>query len=232
MPNATVRANARTMSKAKPPEHNDATLIALVNECIAAEAELDKRNDAMDKAECQQRGISPPHAVLRTEADFQLGLFAGRDGIGKPYDIDDIKLLRPLVRRKNRETCSTIASFKEGQRADDILEQWRDWQDAIATEETESGYRAASAARHAAADEHDRLLGKLARMLPLTFADVLAKARAFQNSFGVDDSLARDVDDQIDKFGPDEEALALSLAADLFRLVHRFRGSTHIRRPA
>jgi hypothetical protein len=47
----------------------------------------------------------------------------------------------------------------------------------------------------------------------------LAKARAFQRSFGADDSLVEAVDDQIDKFGPDEEALPLSLAADLFRLV-------------
>jgi hypothetical protein len=204
MPNATVRANARTMSKANPPEHNDAALIALVNECIAAETALDKQNEAMDEAERQQRDIATPKGIFRTESDLQMGLFAGRDGIGKPYDIDDIERLRPLVRRKNRESCSTIASFKEGQRADDILEQWRDWQHAIATEETKSGYRAASVARHAAADEHDRLLEKLARTQPRTLDGVLAKARAFQNSFGVDDSLVKEVDDQIDKFGPDQ----------------------------
>jgi hypothetical protein len=127
MPNATVRANARTMSKANPPEHNDAALIALVNECIAAETALDKQNEAMDEAERQQRDIATPKGIFRTESDLQMGLFAGRDGIGKPYDLEDIELLRPLVRRKNREACSTVASFKEGQRADDILEQWRDW---------------------------------------------------------------------------------------------------------
>jgi hypothetical protein len=219
MPNATVRANARTM-----PEPADAALLSLVQQCVAAEETLDKHNDAMDQAERQQRGISPPSGVLRTEADFQTGLFVGRDGIGKPYDIDDIKLLRPLVRRKNREACSTVASFKEGQRADEILEQWRDWQDALATEDTKSGYRAASVARHAAADEHDRLLGELARMRPQTLDGALAKARAFQNSFGADDSLAEAVDEQIGKFGPDEEALALSLAGDLFRLVRTMEG--------
>jgi hypothetical protein len=224
MPKASVRANARAMPKSVSTENPESDLIALVNECAAAEAVLDKHNDAMDKAERQQRNVTPPQGIFRTESDFEMGLFAGRDGIGKPYDIDDIERLRPLVRRKDREPCSTIASFKEGERADAILEQWRDWRDAIATDEIKSGYRAASVARRVAADERDRLLGRLARIQPRTLDGVLAKARAFEGSFGAEDTLAKAIDEQIAKFGLDEEVLALSLAADLFRIVRAMEG--------
>jgi hypothetical protein len=42
-------------------------------------------------------------------------------------------------------------------------------------------------------------------MHPRSLDGVLAKARAFQNSFGADDSFVEAVDDQIGKFGLDEE---------------------------
>jgi hypothetical protein len=67
MPNATVRAKARTMSKTAP--HPDADLIALVDRCIAANERFDVAADAYARAEF----ASPHNEAEEAEADRAQG---------------------------------------------------------------------------------------------------------------------------------------------------------------
>jgi hypothetical protein len=82
MPNATVRANARALPKATP--HPDADILALAEQCIAADRVRDEATDALEKAEerCLDR-VNPP-VIIRTERDRQLGLFVG-NRVGTAY---------------------------------------------------------------------------------------------------------------------------------------------------
>jgi hypothetical protein len=63
MPKSTVRANARTMSKASP--HPDADLIALADRCIAANERFYVAADAYARAEFE----SPHNEAEEAEAD-------------------------------------------------------------------------------------------------------------------------------------------------------------------
>jgi hypothetical protein len=63
MPKATVRANARTMSKAA--QHPDADLIALADRCIAANERFEVAANAYARVEF----ASPPNEAEKAEAD-------------------------------------------------------------------------------------------------------------------------------------------------------------------
>jgi hypothetical protein len=67
MPNATARANARTMSKTSP--HSDADLIALADRCIAANERLEVAAAAYARVEF----ASPPNEAAKAEADRTQG---------------------------------------------------------------------------------------------------------------------------------------------------------------
>ena len=216
MPNATVRANARTMPKAEPAENPDAKLIALARECGAL-AELHLAKVAVtDAARRMTQVIEPPKALFRTEEDLQNGLFVGRDGVGKPYDREDIALLRPLCRRMGRDTASSYKDFK---RVQAICEHWLDWTQRVEDQEAETGLRAAYAVQGAAVEKYEAAAKKLITMPVFRLRGLVAKACAFRTDFPPDADLANKVAVDLENFGVDEEVLALSLARDVLRLA-------------
>jgi hypothetical protein len=197
----------------------ETALITLAKECAELGALLDQKIEATDAAQLRQKRIETPKAIIRTEADLALGLFVGKGGIGKSYEREDIALIRMLVRRARRVDHNE--GFALYNRGSEILEFWQDWQEEVEEAEAASGYRAAEAAQYEVQDRQTEALKKLAATPALTIIEILAKAQGFHAIFADGEYLAKELEDDLGKFGPDTEALALSLAADLLRLARK-----------
>jgi hypothetical protein len=175
---------------------------------------------ATDAAQTRQKRIEPPAALLRTEADFALGLFVSKGAIGKIYEQEDIALIRALVRREGRRPGDRH-SYSVFARGLAIIEHWHEWQEEVAEAEAASGYRAADEAQSEVHDRQREAAKKLAVLPANTFDGMVAKARAFQFIFPDDPALYKQLCNDLDRFGADGEALAMSLAADLIRLARK-----------
>ena len=116
MPNATVRANARSTPKSS--DHPDAAIFALAKELAAAAKAYDETLDALEEAQGRCRFITDPPVIIRTENDRQLGLYVG-NRVGSAYDDDDIPVLRALVRAHVIVDCSK--DHETWSRASEIL---------------------------------------------------------------------------------------------------------------
>jgi hypothetical protein len=88
MPNATVRANARTLPEATT--HSDAALFVLAEQCIAAHRVRLEAADALEKAEERCLGCANPPVIIRTDRDKALGLYVGNRA-GTAYTRDDVR---------------------------------------------------------------------------------------------------------------------------------------------
>jgi hypothetical protein len=76
MPNATVRANARTLSKAtKQP---DDALLAQAELCAVAARRYEAARAVLEEAEERYVEIKPPPELIKTEDDAKLRLFISR----------------------------------------------------------------------------------------------------------------------------------------------------------
>jgi hypothetical protein len=204
----------------------DATLLALVKACLEIEARHRAAEDHLIIAEERRKEPKPPREVLRTEADLQLGLFVG-SSLGSPYSETEIKALRVFC---HSHAHTNIASNEETSayfRAVEILRGWATWQGDVRQEEERSGYAKAEAVDRALADEHDALLSQIALARPTTIDGLLAKVRAARWT------MARYTDAErselaharlvksLSEFGPDEDAMQMSLMRDLFDLASR-----------
>ena len=124
MPNATVRANARSMPKSS--DQPDAAIFALAKELAAAAKAYDETMHAIEEAEERCRSITSPPVIMRTERDKQLGLFVG-NRVGVAYTDDDVPALRALVRAHT--IVSGPRDWETWSRAREILGALRDLKD-------------------------------------------------------------------------------------------------------
>ena len=176
---------------------------------------------AFDKAEELCRTIETPTAIVMTERDRQLGLFAGNARVGATYARDDVPALRALVRAND---IDGVVSAEVWKRASEILEALRTLGEDEEREELKSGMAEAKRAYYPAADVLDDLVERLAKTPASTIEGVLAKAGVMRRTFlgdredfteGFNDNLRR----RMRRMGPDQEACALSLARDLIQLA-------------
>src|SRR5450432_2665100 len=204
----------------------DATLLALVKDCLEVEARHRAAEDQLIIAEGRRHEPEPPREVLRTEADLQLGLFVG-SSLGSPYIEAETKALRVFCRSHAHTNIASNEETSAYFRAVEILRGWAAWQGDVRQEEERSGYAKAEAVDRALADEHDALLSQIALARPTTTDGLLAKVRAARWT------MARHTDAErselaharlvksLSEFGPDEDAMQLSLMRDLFELASR-----------
>jgi hypothetical protein len=214
MPKHTLRANARTLSK-----NSDAELIAVTAECVAVNIARDKSGEALEAAEARMQRVPPPPSIVRTKEDLELGLFVGTSGVGRPYEEDDIRLIRPMVRRLGRDVREAAGSWKQFTRGGEILRDWSAWRSAVEIEEARSGLKTANEAQSSYDNKFDRLVGRLLAMPAASLDGLLAKAKAFAGNFPDDSTMGEKIGDAFTKFGPDEDVLARGLARDLVRLA-------------
>jgi hypothetical protein len=158
---AKTPVRAKSATSARP----DATLFALVEECLEVEARHRAAGDILMIADERKNEPKPPREVLRTESDLQLNLFVG-SSLGSPYSEDEIKALRVFCRSNARSNISSNDRVDAYFRALAIIRAWAAWQDKIREEEERSGYAKAEAADIALADEHDALLSQIALARP------------------------------------------------------------------
>jgi len=216
MPNATVRANARTLPKVTA--HHDAAIFDLAEECIAAAKVRDETGAVFDKAEKRCRGCLTPPVIIRTERDKQLGLYVG-NRVGRKYDRGDIPALRAFVRDNSWISDATRPEEIEAYlRAEKILNALLDLRDEEAREGIESGLTDATRRYHAASDAYDHLAERLLAMPAQTLEGAFAKVRVFSLHFSgnVDENLR----ERLRIMGEEHETVALSLARDLIRLAN------------
>jgi len=212
MPNATLRANARTTPKAAP--HPDAAIFALVDRYIAVAKALEETGAVSDEAEGRAKCVANPPVIIRTERDRQLELFVG-NRVGTPYGQEDVRALRALVR-----ACSWTANAEEAEaydRAYKVLDALRDLKEKEARERTESGLIEATRRCHAALDAHSALAEQLLETQARTLDGVLAKARALRRNFSED--MDEDLQNKLRIMGEENETVAISLARDIFGLA-------------
>ena len=212
MPNATLRANARTLPEATP--HPDAEVLALAEQCITADRVRNEAAEALEKAEDRCRDRANPSVIIRTDRDKALGLYTGNRA-GTAYARADIPVLRAFVRAHSiLDNSSTKEVFETWERASRILDALRDLKKEEDREGVESGLADASRCSVTADDAYDDLAERLLNTPAKTIEGVLAKARVVQHvSFDVDISAA--LQERMRRMGPDDEAFATSLARDL-----------------
>ena len=204
----------------------DATLLALVKECLEVEARHRAAEDQLIIAEERRNEPKPPREVLRTETDLQLGLFVG-SSLGSPYSETEIKALRVFCRSQALTNIACNEKTDAYFRAVAIIRAWATWQDSIRQEEERSGYAKAEAIDRALADEHDALLSQIALARPTTIDGLLAKVRAARWTMARHTDAERSelaharLAKSLSEFGPDEDAMQMSLARDLFDLALR-----------
>lgn len=213
MPNATLRANARTLPEAS--QHPDADLLALVEQCAAASKVRNDASDALDKAEERCRASQDPSVVIRTERDKQLGLYVGNRA-GTAYARDDIPALRALVRANSIAAPETMEVWT---RASAILEALYDLIKEEAREKVVSGQADARRRLEAADDAYVEITERLLRMPATTVDGVLAKARLMERECLSAEGLDRNLERSLRRLGPGQEAFASSLARDLIHLA-------------
>jgi hypothetical protein len=212
MPNATVRANARTLPKATP--HPDADILALAEQCIAADRVRNEAAAALEKVEERCRDRANPPVIIRTERDRQLGLFVG-NRVGMAYGRGDIPVLRALVRANSIiGNSSPKEAIETWERASRILDALRDLKEEEAREGVESGLTDAKRCYAAAVDAYDDLAERLLNTPAKTIEGVLAKARTMQHVY-LDVDVGAALQERMRRMGPDDEAFATSLARDL-----------------
>jgi hypothetical protein len=213
---------AKSATSARP----DATLFALVEQCLEVEARHRAAGDILMIADERKNEPKPPREVLRTESDLQLGLFVG-SSLGCPYSDAEIKALRVFCRSNARSNIASNDRVDAYFRALAIIRAWAAWQDKIREEEERSGYAKAEAADIALADEHDELLSQIALARPTTIDGLFAKVRVarwvFAGHTDVEQSqIARErLKTSLLEFGPDQDAVQVSFACDLFDLASR-----------
>jgi hypothetical protein len=224
MTKATVRADARTLPKGA--QHPDAAIFALAEQCIAAAQVRDETGDALGKAEerCQSlRPSNPPEVLRRTEQDKRLGLYVG-DRVGTMYNREDIPVLRALVRSSSIFYFDGRSNNIEGhRRARDILKAMRDWKDEearLAREAHESGLTDAENRHYEALNSYNDLAEQLLKMAAATVDGVLAKARAGRHNFLTEESLDKDLQEQLNCIDQPYEAFTISIARDMLRLAN------------
>jgi hypothetical protein len=212
MPNATKRANARTLPKSSP--HPDAEVFVLAKRCIAADRVRNEAAEALEKAEERCLGCANPPVIVRTERDRQLGLFVG-NRVGTAYGREDIPALRALVRAHSiLDNSSSKEATGVWELASRVLEALRDLKEEEVREGVESGLADAKRRRATADDAYDSLAERLLNTPAKTIEGVLAKARVMQHvSDAVDIGAA--LQRRMRRMGPDDEAFATSLARDL-----------------
>jgi hypothetical protein len=214
MPNATVRANARTLSK--PIPHPDADLITLAEKTAKAAELCGRAFDMIKAAEDRLVKIESPVALIKTEEDFKMRLFVGN--WGKVYYREEIRAIGVLHRSLDREDLKT---FK---RCEEILEAWKDWDQRKELEAAKSGYADARRADTESHEVYEGLASLLARTRALTVDGLFAKARTFESVFPPPDShgFANSIQKGLEKFGVgDEDSIALSLVRDIVVLAQR-----------
>jgi len=147
--------------------------------------------------------------------------------LGSPYSETEIKALRVFCRSHAHTNIASNEETSAYFRAVEILRGWANWQGDVRQEEERSGYAKAEAVDRALADEHDALLSQIALARPTTVDGLLAKVRAARWT------MARYTDAErtelahtrlvksLSEFGPDEDAMQLSLMRDLFDLASR-----------
>jgi hypothetical protein len=218
MPNKTSRAKAQPIH-----QHPDAAIFALAEQCAAAVKAIDKAMPIFDQAEARCRHLATPPVIIRTEKDKQLGFYVGNRA-GTAYGREDVPILRALVRRYS--IAHAASDFDVWQRACDILEALRDLKKEEAREGFESGLTEATRSYYQAQDAYEELTERLARMVATTMEGALAKARAMRRTFIDDDQdlgeqIAGKLKEHMRRLGPDEDALAISLAHDLIQLADK-----------
>jgi hypothetical protein len=214
MPNATVRADARTLPEETP--HPDAEIFALAEQCIATYRLRNETAEALEKAEDRRR--DNPTVIIRTERDRLLGLFVG-NRVGTAYGREDIPALRALVRAHSiLDDSSPEEAIEVWGRASRILDALRDLKEKEAREGMESCLADAKKRFEEADDAYDDLAERLLMTPAKTIEGVLAKARVMQHvSFGADMSVA--LQERMRRMGADGESFASSLARDLVSLA-------------
>jgi len=215
MPNRTVRASAPALPKDNP----DAALIAMVAKCLELERHMDKANDAYEAAEENRAPIETPGAVIKTEEDGKLRLFAGTS-YGYPYNRSEIVALRALVTALGRGDVG-LQSVQDGRtyvRGREILTAWAAWQKWIKEDNERTGLPAAEAAYKKAHREHEKALTEIIETRARTLEGVMAKVRACQiyilTAEGLDEAIAED----LRTYGNDDGVVALSVIRDVVSL--------------
>jgi hypothetical protein len=217
MPNATVRANARTLPKTT--KHPDAAIFELAERCTAATQRREAACDLLDEAEQRHREIEPPKALIKTAQDDQMGLFVG-NSIGARYGHEEIAVIRVLGRNLSRRniTCADgMEVFRASGRCREILTAWSEWTERQKADEAVSGYAEAFRNERLADDELDSIASQLALTPASTVEGVVAKARALRFAFETA-RVAEYIEKKISEFGVCDEPISLSLAHDLLNL--------------
>ncbi len=218
-----AQANAQAV-----PDHPDAAIFSLAEECVAAAKRVDETGAVFDKAEERCRLLETPAAIVMTERDRQLGLFVGNARVGATFGRNDIPVLRALIRTYN--IVDDDVSVEIWKRTSEILEALRTLDEDEEREEIRSGLAEAKRTHYPAVDVHDDLVERLAKTPASTLEGALAKARAMRRTFlGQAEDFTERFNDNLRsrmrRVGPDQEACALSLARDMIALAEKSRDS-------
>ena len=214
-----VRANARRSPKATT--HPDAELFALAERIVEIHKGLEvSRHNLAEALHTVDR--APTHPALRkTEADAQFGFFVG-PRVGYLYRQEEIDRIRAFVRAETRTIAETDEeASKPFYRALEILDAW------ATREEREDVKRVSDVERERRSKqkEYDGLATELILMRPATVAGVMRKAKALAPEASIDEEEAADnLDSDLSRYGPDEQAVTLSLTRDLLRLANAEAG--------
>ena len=218
MSKPTVSAAGGAMpAEGHPADHPDAALFALAQECSAAASERQKTVDHLNLVEAEYEPVPAPDTLTKTKRDAELGLYIGSGDW--PYDEAEIAAIRVLCRTIGHSGNPTPQRCEAYKRSKEILAAWANWREAFKREEARSGMTAANRAYDAAADRFDDVAARLARIPAATIEGVLAKTKATLYVFADDIDLARKIWGDLHDYGPEQDAIATSLARDLIRLV-------------
>jgi hypothetical protein len=212
-------SRAASQQKVKAPiAQHDAALLDLVEKCLEAERRRDAALDQFEAAELRGRRVPAPQDVIKTQYDVQSRLAVGLN-IGRPYETEEIAVIRGWVRSTEKGASQNMADFLVYERACAILAAWADWKDDEKREAERSGMTKARGLDGETLDEHDALLAQLVRTRASTIDGVLAKARASRYLFDPPETVAEKIREGIRDFGVDCDVLILSMARDLIELA-------------
>lgn len=173
MSKATVRTNARTMSKSAP--HPDAEIFALAEKCATANQRYEAAGAAFDEAEHRCADIKPPPALIKTEEDAKMRLFV-LGCPGETYDRSEIVVIGAILRSLRNDGARSCPAYRRGRA---IINSWLEWDAREEAEKERSGYEAADGAQTVALRDLNHVVEQPATTPALTIDGLLAKARAF-----------------------------------------------------
>jgi hypothetical protein len=195
-------------------DHADTELLALCERWRGLRAAEKAASAAMEEAELRSAPPDPPAAILKTEADSQMRLFAGT-GVGNEYSEQEIAAIRTLHRTAAGRTVADAGAAAVWKRTKAILEAWTHWLAAVEADDARSGMRAATETWEVAYKAADRAERAIIYLPAHTLAGVIAKATiAFSHVSDlerIDDRIA----ERMHLFGPDDDTGMLAILRDL-----------------